>query len=856
MKLFGFFKKRMKSPPAGREEPVEEVFRNFVRLLKANNEALELMADMEEKASGRLLFDLPYILRTTILLAEKVRELLASLAEMDPKKYEGLMEIYRGIYAQIQNSLERIKPKSSQAGYTIDFHQVCGQMWEQVGGKAAHLGEVVSKLGLPVPDGFVVTTQAYREFLSHNQLPQRIQSRLTDSYAKGREFTKAAGEEIRGWIRQAQIPAEMEAALQASVEKLCNQPGRAGGLVLRSSAVVEDGCFSFAGQYATFLNISPTEVAWRYKEIAASQFSAPALFYMENKGFLEEEMAMAVLCQNLIRAKASGILFTAHWDPAHGETVLVNGVWGLGKLAVDGTLSPDLYVMEKKGGAVMGRKISVKETMLVPRPEGGIQERPVPEDLSTRPCLEPATLATLFEWALILEGHFHHPQDAEWALSEEGQLYLLQTRNLRPAEKPEKKPGQTPSAQVLLEGGIEASYGAGSGPIFLVRSEEDLDRFPPGSVLVAVHASPKFVAVMDKAAAIVTDIGSATGHMAILAREFQIPALVDTRKATQVLETGQQVTVDTFHNRVYGGRLEELLENRPPRDSRLRGTPVWKKLQEVLKLIAPLHLTDPRSPDFKAGSCRTFHDLTRFAHEMAVEEMFRLGERSRHLRTVRIKTPVPLNLYAFDLGGGFGPRGPKQILLPEEVESIPFQALWKGITHPNVRWAGPVGIDIQGLLSVMSQSTTRPPEDSWDRTLALVATNYLHFNSRLGYHYATVDSYCGPNLNDNYITFLFQGGAADDIRRGRRARFIGKVLERLGFEVTIKEDLARAQYRKFPSSMVEEKLDYLGRLMGCARLLDMTLSDEKAVDRYIQSFFSGEYSFQGREEKAEVRSGS
>ncbi len=261
------------------------------------------------------------------------------------------------------------------------------------------------------------------------------------------------------------------------------------------------------------------------------------------------------------------------------------------------------------------------------------------------------------------------------------------------------------------------------------------------------------------------------------------------------------------------------------------------------RLIGPLHLTDPQSPDFNARSCQTFHDLTRLAHEMAMGEMFHLAERGRSMRAVRIKTSVPLNLYAFDLGEGFVPQGPKHMLLPEDLQSIPFQALWKGITHPGVRWAGPVGIDARGLFSVMTQSTIRPPEDYGDRTLALVSKNYLNFNSRLGYHFATVDSYCGPNLTDNYIAFLFKGGAADQIRRGRRAQFIGRVLERMGFEVLIREDLVKAQFRKFPPSMIEEKLDYLGRLMGCARLLDMTMSEESAVDRYVQSFFSGEYSF-------------
>jgi pyruvate,water dikinase len=844
MKLFGFFKTGAGSPSSGEEEPVKRIFRHFTLLLQANDEALEWMADMEEKAHGAAPLDPSYLQRTVGLIAEKVKALVASLMEMNGEKYVELLPAYTRIHTQIQKILEKRRDLPA-AGYTIGLHQVEGDMREQVGGKAAHLGEVMGKLGLPVPGGFAVTTEAYRQFLAHNRLSERILSRLTDFPAGEWKGVEAAGREIRAWILQSRIPGKMEEALTASAEALSSRWGR--GLAMRSSAVAEDGDFSFAGQYATFLNVSPGEVACKYREIVASQFTAPALFYLKHKGLGEEELAMGVLCQNLVRARASGILFTANRTPDHGETVLVNGVWGLGRPAVEGTQSPHLFVLDKQSGAVFRQGIPSQDKMLVPLPGGGVQEEAVPPTLSGKPCLEPEHLKILWEWARALEEHFHGPQDMEWALDEEGNLFLLQTRRLEYAtQAAEEKIGDLSSARVLLEGGATASRGAGSGPVFLVRSEEDLKQFPPGSVLVAVHASPKLVTAMDRAAAIITDIGSATGHLAILAREFRRPALVDTGKASQVLKPGQEVTVDADHARVYDGRVEELLKNTRAGDFPHPAPPGLGKLREVVKLIGPLTLTDPRSKDFNPRSCRTFHDLTRFTHEMAMEEMFRLAEQGRNLRAVRINTPIPLNLYAFDLGGGFAPERPRHTLSPEDLQSIPFQALWRGITYPGVRWAGPVGINIQGLFSVMAQSTTRPSEDYGDRSLVLASRNYLHFNSRLGYHFATVDSYCGPNQNDNYLAFLFKGGAADQVRRGRRAQFLGRVLEGLDFEVIIKGDLVKARYPKSPSSRIEEKLDYLGRLMGCARLLDMTMSDEHIVDRYVRSFFAGDYSFRGQ----------
>jgi pyruvate,water dikinase len=840
VKLLGFFKKGARGAPGEEEESAVKTFRHFTLLLRANQEALEWMADLEEKAAGRQSFDRQSLQSALNLLSQKVRDLTLSLKAMNPKSYGDLEEVYERIYRQIRESWDGKAGHLPTSVYTIPLNMISDEMREQVGGKAANLGEVV-RLGIPVPEGFAVTNWAYGQFLSHNHLEQRILSRLKGLSLEDPECTPAA-EEIQTWILEARIPEEMEKALKASAGELLGSENGSGGLALRSSAAVEDGIFTFAGQYATFLNISPQEITSRYKEIAASQFTAPALFYLQKMGLPITEIAMGVICQKLVPAKSSGILFTSHPDPDHGETVLVNGVWGLGKPAVEGTLSPDLFLAEKKTGEVVDQKVSSRTILFAPHPGGGLQEEPVPHALSSRPCLEPKHLKTLWEWALMLEGHFHHPQDVEWVLDQQGNLYLLQTRNLPSPINPERE--ETPEIspdRILIDGGSPASFGVGSGPVFAVHSQEDLRAFPPGAVLVSTHASPGWVAVMDKAAAIITDIGSATGHLAILAREFNVPALVDTQMATRVLKTGQEVTVDVLHRRVYAGRVEGLLPKRPPRVPSFFDEPLLKRLRETIKWIGPLHLTDPQSPHFQSASCRTFHDLTRFVHEKAMEEMFRLGERDPK-RMFPIKTAIPLNLFAFDLGGGLAVEKAGAAVLPEDIVSIPFRAFWRGVTYPGVRWSGPVGIDTQGLFSVMAQSATRPPEDFLDRSLALISKNYLHFNSRLGYHFATLDSFCGLNLTDNYINFMFHGGAADPLRRGRRARFIGRVLEHLGFDMAVKGDLVKAQYRKFPCSLIEEKLDYLGRLMGCSRLLDMTMSEDHTVERYVHAFLSGEYS--------------
>ena len=201
--------------------------------------------------------------------------------------------------------------------------------------------------------------------------------------------------------------------------------------------------------------------------------------------------------------------------------------------------------------------------------------------------------------------------------------------------------------------------GAAAGRVHLFLHDEDVADIPPGAVVVARQPSARLVLVMDRIAAIITEVGSPTDHMTILAREFRIPTLVDVGGATRVLHPGQMVTVDADAALVYPGIVTELLERQPETDEDLRNSPVFQKLRRLLKLASPLNLLDPDSPDFKADQCRTLHDLTRFCHEKAMDAMF-TPDVERALdsdRVSRLITDLPLNLFILDLGGGLKVSG-------------------------------------------------------------------------------------------------------------------------------------------------------------------------------------------------------
>jgi pyruvate,water dikinase len=329
-----------------------------------------------------------------------------------------------------------------------------------------------------------------------------------------------------------------------------------------------------------------------------------------------------------------------------------------------------------------------------------------------------------------------------------------------------------------------------------------------------------------------------------------VPALVDTGIATEILQPGQVITVDATHMRVYEGEVPELLtKTHKKQASTIIETPIYAKLRRVLRWITPLNLVDPKLSDLTPDNCKTLHDITRFAHQLGIKEMFDLAEKAsqQDVHSVRLKTHIPFNLHIIDLGGGIEANRKAKFVPPEAITSIPMLAMWKGISHPDISWAGPIPIDMKGLYSVVSRSLTATADhsDFWSRTFAIISHNYLNYSSRLGYHFATIDAYVGDSRNDNYITFRFKGGAADEVRRGRRVRFLGLVLEKLDFEVEVTGDLVVGRLWKYPRELLEEKLDLLGRLMGCARQRDMLMADDAIVDWYAEAFLAGNYKFEG-----------
>ena len=842
--MFKFLRRFLKEE----EDPqvrLREKFVHFRSLLESNNQALSIMADMEEKLSGDYLFDTGYLTTQVEALGSNVCRMVEELNSLTQDRYAELSLICQNLQREIRQELVQV-PEIPVTSYVLSLAELTRELAPAAGAKMANLGEIRNRLGLPVPDGFAVAATAYKRFLEATGLAAELEARLNQTRIDDLESLKAISRGIQALIRQAPLPADLEEALLEAARAL---KGRR--LAVRSSAVGEDAEFSFAGQFATLLNVEAAGLPDHYKEIVASKFTARAIFYWKYRNFSINELPMAVGCLAMVPARASGVMFSLDPHAPEANSIIITAVWGLGKYAVDGTITPDYYEVERGGRhELRNLRVADKSVALVCRPEGGCGEAVLDPELARSPCLTPEQLRDLAAVALRLEKHFGQAQDIEWSLDEDGQIIILQSRPLRisaPAfAAPEREPARETEIPPLLHFGIRAVGGVAAGPVFLLSRDDDVPKIPEGAVVVARQPTARLVLVMDRINAIITEMGSPTDHMTILAREFRVPTLVEVGGATRVLSPGQMVTVDADVAKVYPGIVLEILERRLQPEEAWRDNPVFDKLRLILKKASPLNLLDPASPDFQAGRCQTLHDITRFCHEKAMDAMFSLDveEAMEASGVCRLKTELPLNLFVMDLGGGLAVQG-QAVVTEADITSRPFKALLRGFHHPRVSWAGQVAPDLKGFISVWANTmydTAKAERGLGGKSFAIITDNYLNFNSRLGYHFGLVDAYIAEERNDNYISFQFKGGAASIERRERRARLLSQILEDLGFKAQVKADLVQGRLVKLSLLETEETLELAGLLIAFCRQLDLALASETIADRCLQAFRKEDYS--------------
>jgi len=431
------------------------------------------------------------------------------------------------------------------------------------GGKGANLGEM-TKAGIPVPPGFVITSEAYWYFVEYNKIKEKIFEIIKQADINNTTQLLEASRKIQQLFLQSEIPEDLKKEIIENYKKLSKMFGEEETYVaVRSSATAEDlPSASFAGQQATFLCIKgEDELLEAVKRCWASLWTARAIHYRMSMGFAHEKVALAVVVQKQIFSQKSGVMFTA--DPVTNDTskIVIEASWGLGESVVSGEVTPDEYIVDKQTLKILDVKVSTKNVMTVyDITEKRTVKKTVPEELRTKRVLTDEEIIKLAELGKKLEEHYKHPQDIEFAIDEHG-IWIVQTRaitTLKPRKEEEKKVSVS-EAKILLKG-IPASPGIGIGKVKIILGPEDFKKFEEGDVLVTRMTNPDFEPLMAKASAIVTDEGGLTCHAAIVARELGKPCIVGTKEATKILKDGMVVTVDATHGIVYEGAvaLEEF----------------------------------------------------------------------------------------------------------------------------------------------------------------------------------------------------------------------------------------------------------------------------------------------------------
>jgi pyruvate,water dikinase len=448
----------------------------------------------------------------------------------------------------------------------IDKHDI-----PSVGGKGANLGEMW-EAGFPVPNGFAVTVSAYDLFISRNEVFTKINDILKVVDVNQPDQLQSASKRIEKIIEECEIPEEVEYEVSKAYKKLGGVLNRAL-VAVRSSATAEDlPGMSFAGQQATFLNVKGEKsLLLAVKDCWASLFTARAIFYRAQNHISNEKVKIAVIVQKMVQSEVSGVMFTINPVTNEKDRIIVEAVWGLGEMMVQGSVVPDHYVVQKDTFAILSKEISDQSIQLIRKKEKTL-ETSVPKFLREKQKLTDGQITTLAKIGAKLQEHYYFPQDIEWAKDVDDNVFIVQTRPVttigtrKPTDK-EVNPSEFSVTQAPILTGAPASPGIGTGPAKILKSPKEISKVKQGDVLVAPMTSPDYVPAMKKASAIITNEGGATSHAAIVSRELGIPCVVGTRDATKLLKDETVVTVDGARGQVFlGGSVKHNKQNAAPEE--------------------------------------------------------------------------------------------------------------------------------------------------------------------------------------------------------------------------------------------------------------------------------------------------
>jgi len=841
------FWQKFRFPKKKQKLPFSKLFDHFQKLIRENNQALEIMADMGEKLSGEFVFDQNYINSSVADILDRVYRMIYHLDCMTTKRFHRLFALYNHIRSDLESELHGnlVIPEGD---YVIPYAAIDDTLESLVGGKNGHLGVVGNTLGLRIPHGFAITSRCFDVLVRQGPISVDC-DKIIARWEAGDCTTEEASQRLQSLILAMELPRpirrEIERAVERKVSGLPSKP--TVFFAVRSSAIGEDSEHSYAGQYESILNVRARDVPEAYKKVLASLYSPRAMEYRRTRKIKESESIMAVGCQVMIPAQISGVVYTLDVFNLEQDNLLISSLYGLGADLVGGEQQADSFrISRRPPHEISSMEIVHKREVLEQDIEkSGLLINPLDPRLQDSPSLKVEQLRELAQVGMQLERFFKHPQDIEFAYDHQGKLVILQTRPLNIQQSKPKLicdlSGLENEYPLLMDGeGQIVQAGVAMGNVHLVASEDNLDEIPNGSILVAHFSSPKLAQAIRNLGGIITDIGSPIGHLSTIAREFRVPMLINTERATKVLKHGSEITLDANENKVYGGYRTELCSYKFTEDV-FGETYEHRLLRRLLKKITPLVLLDPSARNFTPDSCRTLHDIIRFVHEKSVNALIEQNYHQDSSLTEcarKLELDIPLHLTVIDFA--ISDLKQQKSMSLDDVQSAPLRSFANGMCLPGLWARDPVEVDLRSFMSSMTKTFTTNVADPRfvGQNLAVTSGAYMNVSLRLGYHFSMVDSICSETDYNNYIYFRFFGGVTDTVRRSRRARLIQHILMLHDFMVSSKGDLVVGRIKGGGRVLLLEKIFVLGALVSYTRQLDIKMINETAISQYVTQFQS------------------
>ena len=440
----------------------------------------------------------------------------------------------------------------------------------KVGGKGANLGEMAG-IGLPVPNGFCTTSDAYFAFLKANGIDRAIAKITENLDVQDNQKLNAVSDEIKALILSAKVPDAIRTDIIKAYNKLCGaevMPSESQEIyvAVRSSATAEDlPEASFAGQQATFLNIKGADDVVRAVQMCwASLFESRAIYYRQEKGYDHLKVGLSAVVQEMVQSEKAGVMFTS--DPITNDPsrISIEAAYGLGEIVVSGSVTPDWYVVTKDKMEIVEKNLA-KQTWMITKVNGKNEHVSIKDEMQDKQKISDKEIVELAKYGKEIEEHYEWPQDIEWAISK-GEIFIVQSRPITTLKKGGETVGEAATsvanAEIILRG-LGASPGVAAGKVKMIPTAKDIGRMEKGDILVTEMTSPDYVPAMKKAAAILTNSGGATCHAAIVSRELGVPCIVGTKNATEVLHDGDLITVDAKMGVVYKGKVDIAVAKKP-----------------------------------------------------------------------------------------------------------------------------------------------------------------------------------------------------------------------------------------------------------------------------------------------------